>query len=203
MKIIKEHIEFNYPDSYLNKNMKITDISKKFISGGITQKIIVLLFVCLSFFAVTVHENKGYAAENSGLSVRLVPENPGAREMINVMLNSFSFNIDAVETSVYLDGKLLKKEIGLKTFDFSSKDLGEESILKITSKKRDGSTATKIISIVPSSVDLVYELNNPHVPFGYLGKSTAISNSALTIYAFPNLVNTNGQRLSKDSLVYT
>jgi hypothetical protein len=184
--------------------MKKKEMFRYFINKSSLQKLIVFLFACVYIFGFTNYENKSHAAGNfDSVDIRMNPESPGPQEEVTISLNSFSFNINKAETSVYLNNKFVKKAIGLKVFKFTTSGLGKESLLRFDILQNDGEMVTEEVSIVPTSVSLVYEISNPHTPSGYLGKSTAISNSALTIHAFPNFVNTSGKKLNKDSLVYT
>jgi hypothetical protein len=184
--------------------MKKKEMFRYFINKSSLQKLIVFLFACVYIFGFTNYENKSHAAGNfDSVDIRMNPESPGPQEEVTISLNSFSFNINKAETSVYLNNKFVKKAIGLKVFKFTTSGLGKESLLRFDILQNDGEMVTEEVLIVPTSVSLVYEISNPHTPSGYLGKSTAISNSALTIHAFPNFVNTSGKKLNKDSLVYT
>jgi hypothetical protein len=164
-----------------------------------------LIFFISFFFLISAIFHQELSAQQLGIDsmeVTLVPEVPGANEEVKVRLNSYSFNIDSSEITVVVNGKIKQKEIGLKTLYFKTGDFGKKTDLKIIVKKVDGGIIEKSYSITPAEVDLIYQISNPHIPFGYKGKSTLLSNSELTVFAFPTLVNVGGQTISSDSLIY-
>jgi hypothetical protein len=166
---------------------------------------IILLISFFSLFFIFFNFEK-INAEEIGLNTLemiLIPEVPGANEKVTVKLNSYSFDINSSEISVVVNNEVIRKEIGLNKFFFTTGDFGKLTNLKIIIKKVNGGIIEKDYSIIPAEVDLIYELTNPHKPFGYKGKSTLLSNSELTVFAFPSLINTRGQTISKDSLIYT
>lgn len=165
---------------------------------------VILLLPILSLFFIFFNFEK-IKAEEIGLNtleMTLIPEIPGANEKVTVKLNSYSFDINSSEISVIVNGKVIQREIGLKKFFFTTSDFGKLTNLKIIIKKVNGGIIEKNYSIIPAEVDLIYELTNPHKPFGYKGKSTLLSNSELIVFAFPSLVDGKGQTISKDSLIY-
>ncbi len=162
--------------------------------------IIILLFSYsfINFFSVKV-----YAIEEIGnLKVTMVPENPQANETVRVRISSFSFDMNKVETSIFINDKLIKREIGIKEFEFQAEDLGQETVVLIIVRINGQVEVVRKISIRPANVDLIYELNNPHRPFMYQGKSVPVSNSAVTVFAFPRIINKGGKTIAKESLVY-
>lgn len=170
-----------------------------------SKKSSILFFILASIFSFLFSFQESYSQEMglNSLEMTMVPEIPKANEKVKVKLNSYSFDVNSSEISVIINDVIIHKEIGLKTFFFTTGDLGKVTNLKILIKKLDGDIIEKNYSIVPSEVDLVYELENSHIPFGYKGKSTLLSNSNLTVYAFPSLVDSKGQNFSKNSLIYT
>jgi hypothetical protein len=133
----------------------------------------------------------------------MFPQKPGPNETVKVKLKSYTFNLDSAETEVIINGKVLKKAIGLKSFEFKTGKAGQNIKVLINSQKLNGDIISKEINLNPGLVSLVYELSNPHRPFGYQGKSTAISNSELDVFAIPNLVDKNGKRYDEKTLIYT
>ena len=179
-------------------NIKIFFLKFKKIS-------VIFLILILSFFYLFLNFEIIKAEELglNSLEMILVPEIPGANEKVKVKLNSYSFDINSSEITIVINNKIIEQEIGLKTFFFTTGDFGNNTELKIIIKKINGGIIEKKYSIIPAEVDLIYELTNPHKPFGYKGKSTLLSNSELTVFAFPSLVNAYGQTIASDSLIYT
>jgi hypothetical protein len=136
------------------------------------------------------------------MEVTLVPEIPRANEKVKVKLVSYSFDINSSEMEISVNGKVIKKEVGLKKFYFNTGNVGEETKLKIVVTKNTGEIITKEYTLIPAEVDLIYELEKPHKPFGYKGKSTPLSHSNLTVFAFPTLLDKNGNIIPKEKLIY-
>ena len=190
-------------------NIKKSKVQVKVKAFNIRKKILKNIFLLLifslafSFFSLSRNIYAEPAMDLDTMEILTIPRYPGPNQEVSVSLNSHSFDINTVEITVLIDGKILDKKIGLKKFTFKTKGIGRSTNIIIKAKKISGKVHTEKLVITPADVDLVYELKNPYKPFGYLGKSTYLSNSELAIFAFPNIVDKNGRRIPKKSLVYT
>ncbi len=162
------------------------------------------LLLSVFFFGKGAYTASGYSIPGiDSIVVKMVPENPRPNQEVSVSLTSYTFDINSAETTVLINGKVFKKGIGLREFNFRAPALSKTLKLSIISRKIDGGEVVESFNIKPSVVDLVYQLDNPYKPFGYRGRAEAISNSALTIFAIPTLYGSNGKKFSKNSLIYT
>lgn len=172
---------------------------KNFLKFG-TVNLLLLSFISFVFLGLEDISAKEIGLDS--MEITLVPETPGANEKVKVSVNSYSFDLNSSEVSFFIDGEIIKKDIGIKTFYFTTGDFGEKTNLKIIVKKVSGGIIEENYSIKPAEVDLIYQLKDPYVPFGYKGKSTLLSNSELTVFAFPVLINEKGETIPKKSLIY-
>lgn len=141
-------------------------------------------------------------AKNNEIECRLSPSYPSAYEPFEVNLSSNYFNLDSAEVSFYVDNVLIKKGFGLRKFDFYTLGIGRKINIRVEVKKNSGEIEKKELVVNPAEVSLVYQVVEPHRPFGYLGKSVALSDSQLNIYAFTNFLDNNGKEINSEELIY-
>ncbi len=157
-------------------------------------KILFFLFLIFSPFL-------SFSSPIAFVNIEVIGSNPMPGNRVDIYLDSVTFDLDTSENSFYLNGKLFDKGIGLKKINIEIKDFKPIEI-KVESLTMDGQLITGEKILYPAGVDIVYELNNPYRPINYKGKSYAVSSSALTLYAFPDIFDENGRRYSNNNLVY-
>lgn len=124
------------------------------------------------------------------------PENPGPNELVGVNIENYSQNLDAIEITWLLDGKVQQKGVGLKTFQFKTKGLGSVSTVKISA-----SAFSKEISIRPTGLDILWQTNN-YVPPFYKGKSLYTYQSLAQVVTMPSFVTSSGAMIDPKTLIY-
>ncbi len=170
------------------------------VSRGIFYKFI-LFFIFALLSPLHFIFAQGYFQDDE-LKYTMLPNYPGAYEHVNIELKSNYFDLDSSEVSYFLDGKLVDKQIGLHNITFKTKGIGQKSEIKLVIKKYNGEIKTKIIKVIPAEVFLTYEIIKPYRPIGYLGKSIALSDSELRIFAFADMVDENQKRIDPANLIY-
>ncbi len=158
-----------------------------------------LVFLAVMFFVLFASVAGAFSKQ---LEYKLTPAYPGSNEKVEVNLSSNYFDLDGSNTTVFLDGKKYLQKLGLKNFDFKTKDFGKKTIIKIKVEKYDGGIEEREFVVKPAEVELTYQVKNPFRPFGYLGKSLALSDSELTIYAFTNFYDDFGNKIDPKTLIY-
>ena len=137
----------------------------------------------------------------SDISISMTPENPGPNQTVLVSVTSFITNINAAKITWVLNGKVAKSGTGVKTFSFTSGNIGVTTTLGITVVTSEGQTIQNTIRIKPSTVDLVWQSESYTPPF-YKGKALFSLQNKITFIAIPHITNGSGVEISPKNLVY-
>lgn len=162
-----------------------------------------VLFLILALFLVGGGAlNAQISGKASSVSMEAVPQTPGPFERVLVRLSSFSIDLNRSNISWFINGKLIKKGIGEKTFSFTTGGVGETS--KISASVSSGilGSVAQTISFTPSEVDLLWEAIGVYTPPFYKGKALPTPQSLIKVIAFPHLKISGGNEIKNNSLVY-
>lgn len=153
-----------------------------------------ILFICALFFFT---HSTLWAQTVDSSQLTATPKQPGAYESVMVRLESYSSNLNTLEVTWSLDGKVQKKGIGEKDFQFTTEGLGSVSTVTVST-----SEFTKSITLRPAELDIVWQTNT-YVPPFYKGKALDGRQSSMEFIALPSLFNTNGTLIDPKTLTYT
>ncbi len=134
------------------------------------------------------------------LSIAAKPAFPQPGQNFTVEAKSFSFDASAANFRWTLNGKALASGAGQTSVNLIAGAVGSVMKIDVSATSPAGQTFSKSITINIAGVDLVA---NPftYAPALYRGSPLASANSAVEVYAVPQLYS-GGARLSGDSLVY-
>lgn len=134
------------------------------------------------------------------LEIKTVPENPGPSEMVRVSIESYLTDLSKATISWTLNGKVVDRGIGRKSFSFQNGPSGKTTRLTISIATNAGENVTKELSWDPIGLTILWEADTYTPPF-YKGKALLTAQANVKSVAIPD--NTNGQNaLSAGSLVY-
>ncbi len=162
---------------------------------------VILLLICTlpSFSAAQNLESLG--GQSGALSIRTVPAHPAPRQLVTVIIESFSVDLDRAHISWFLNNNLAKEAAGQKTFSFKTGSPGSVSNILIVVQTLEGETVQETLNIRPASVDVLWEAVSYTPPF-YKGKSLYPFQGTAKVVALPNIVTAGGGTLSAKNLVY-
>jgi len=159
--------------------------------------LLLIIFILSIFFIPTFY----ILAQNEDVFIEMTPEIPGPNQEVILNIVSYTADLDRAQIFWYLNDKLLSSGTGKKTFSFTTKGVGETSVVDIVIKPQNISRVDKNIKITPSEVDILWETDG-YVPSFYKGKSLPSSEGVIKVVAFPNLTTSNGTKLQSNDLVY-
>ncbi len=162
---------------------------------------LVILGTILGVFAISSSPMSANAQINQSgvvdnLTIRTVPKYPGPFETVTMVVEDYSQDLNKIDIAWTLNGKVEKRGIGSKQFQFKTSGLGTVSNLSINI---GGEVRT--IAIRPTKVDLIWQADTFTPPF-YLGKALHSNQDPITVVALPFFVNSQGSRLNPDTLIY-
>lgn len=138
----------------------------------------------------------------AAFSINMSPAHPRPGELVNLEAETFSVDLNAADISWSVDGKVLKKGIGQKTFSVVAGSLGSATKVSVTASEPDGYVLAQEVVLRPAQVDLLWQANSYTPPF-YKGKALLPFQGTALIAAVPRMVNESGKPLPASSLIYT
>lgn len=130
----------------------------------------------------------------------LTPEYPGPYQEVVIKLDSYTTKLDSNTISWFVDGKLVTKGVGLRTFTVTSGAIGSQKVVTASVLASNGYVTQQKIVIAPAAVDLIWQALSYTPPF-YKGKALIPHQGAVIVSAEPTLYQ-GGKRIPSSQLVY-
>ena len=134
-------------------------------------------------------------------TVKISPKTPKPYEEVVIDLVSFRINLDRSNISWHINNILQSSGVGDKRFSFKTGRAGSLSSVDIEVIAEGGKIFNKTIDIRPADVSLVWQAETYTPPF-YKGRALPSSDATIKIIAFPNIVTSDGVRISSKNLAY-
>lgn len=149
--------------------------------------------------------NITFDIENTGvkeqISFSVKPSVPRPNQLVTAEIASYSSDLNRLQISWYLNGTLIKKEIGAVKQQFQVGEIGQQTKLRIVILKSDGTTLEKNYSFRPAEVDLISEAQTFTPPF-YEGAAYYAKQATVKVSAMPQVLDKNGKYVDPSNLVY-
>jgi hypothetical protein len=166
------------------------------------KKFLFILIILFSIgFSTEAQESGLPAVFQEQWTLDVDPEVPGTNQKVNLSVRSYlsDFNNSLIEW--FINNQFIDGGIGMKTFSFTTGEVGETKKITVKVTKKDGSVLTKDKVFSPGSVELVFQAFN-YVPPFYKGKSVFTHESSAIITAIPRISNGAGGFIPKERLTY-
>ncbi|MBX4210601.1 hypothetical protein KW783_01365 [Candidatus Parcubacteria bacterium] len=159
--------------------------------------LVIFLSVIILFFSIK------NANAQVGPSVNLIvtPQSVAPNQNVTFSVESFSFDINSATVSWYINGKLIKKAVGEKTFNVTVGKAGTATIVLAHIVATSGIVVDKTVTLRPNTVNLIWEAKTYTPPF-YKGKALFTFQSDVRFSALATIIGKNG-RISPQNLIYT
>jgi hypothetical protein len=141
-----------------------------------------------------------YASISAKINVN--PSNPTPKSNVTLTLESYSFDVDTAMITWKVDGKVITKGEGEKSFVLQTGNVGEANTVSVIAQTADGSSLEQRITITPSSVVLLFESPKSYVPVLYEGRSLPSVGGVVRVTALPQ-ISDNGIPVSPSTLAYS
>ncbi len=166
-------------------------------------KIFFTLLLAAGFLPFTSHAQSlsPLTELNNLLSIDIVPHTPRANEKVTISIQSFRSDLNKADIAWFLNGDLKESGKGLRTFSFTVGRLGTVSKVEVVIKPIVGDIYSKVITIAPADVDLVWQTYN-YVPPFYKGRALYSYDSPISIVALPSFIKNDGTTATANTLIY-
>lgn len=135
------------------------------------------------------------------ISFSVTPSVPRPNQLVTAEIASYSSDLNRLQISWYLNGTLIKKEIGATKQQFQVGEIGQQTKLKIVILKSNGTTLEKNYSFRPAEVDLISESQTFTPPF-YEGAAYYAKQATVKVSAMPQVLDKNGKYIDPSNLSY-
>lgn len=158
----------------------------------IIRRYFLRVIVCVSLtamlcgaFSIAYAQTVGVTALD--INMEFDPENPRPNQQVTASLVSYTINLNNQDISWFVNRQLIKREAGLTSFTFNSGAAGSTTTVE-AQIIADGQTISKVATLQPSAVDILWEANT-YVPPFYKGKKLPTRQADITLTAMPQFQN--------------
>jgi len=145
-----------------------------------------LLIGTISLYRISQAENQ-IEIQDSEISVETSPNNPGSYENVTINISSYATDLNKAIITWQTGGGTVLSGIGKTSYSFKTGAPDTINIINISIQPVGSmSTITKTINIVPTEVEIMWEVISSYVPPFYKGKALPISGSLIKAVAIPN-----------------
>ncbi len=162
------------------------------------KKIIVTLIALVTLS--TLSFSSAYAQTDA--TIILSPKNPEPKSFVTLEIESYSFNVNTATITWEIGGKVILQGQGETILKLRTGNVGESSVVTVTSDTAGGLQVKQSITITPSSVVLLYEAPKSYVPLLYEGRSLPSTGASVRVSALPS-ISDSGVLLSPSNLSYS
>lgn len=127
---------------------------------------------------------------SADIILSLSPAYPGPREQVSVSAQTYSFDVNTVSLSWYVNGKLVKSGKGATDITVTTGAIGTPTTINITASQPT-THYEKSLTIWPSELDVMWHANT-YTPVGYRGKALPVRGSTVTLVALPSFAAGRG-----------
>jgi len=131
------------------------------------------------------------------LDVTFTPQSPSVGEKVSMTVKNVVKDLNRIQITWSLDGKIVKQGIGEKNFEFNLGSMGSVSSVTVSA-----GGLSKNVQIRPTDIDLVWETDGYAPPF-YKGKTLRVFQGNVRLVAIPHFITPGGSALDRKKLVYT
>lgn len=139
--------------------------------------------------------------DESDITLKVSPENPGAFQTVTFSVSSFLFNANSQMITWSVDGKTARSGLGVTTFSVETKAIGTTTTVGMTLDV-GGETIRKTVVLRPAEIDLLWESANGYAPPFYRGRILPTKESSVRVVAIPS-VKAGSTALKASDFTYT
>lgn len=132
----------------------------------------------------------------------LTPQNPAPYELVNIKLESYSF--DPARSSIIwsVNNKIIKSGYGETSVSLKTGKEGSQTIIRVTAITNDSQKYEAGITLTPQNIDLVWEATESYTPPFYKGKALPGEGSLVKITAIPSFYS-GTRKIPAENLSYS
>lgn len=137
----------------------------------------------------------------SSVFISTVPQYPKPGDTVQIYAQSVFYDLPQTNNTWTVNGKVVAQGIGVTEGSFVAGALGSRNVI-VFQANSDTSNASARKTIIPTEIDLLYESDSLVPPF-YRGRALPSEGSSVRVLAMPRFLNSSGNPVSQNSLIYT
>ncbi|MFZ2769648.1 MAG: hypothetical protein WAZ50_00795 [Minisyncoccia bacterium] len=137
---------------------------------------------------------------SSGVTLVAFPNIPGPNTPVNISIQSTTIDLETANIDWIVNKQNYKSGVGLKEIDVTTGPSGVKTTVQVNVSSQSG-YVQKTIEFTSSDIDLLW-MGRGYVPPFYKGKTLWGAQTLITFTAIPHVLNSNGQELNPNSLIY-
>src|SRR3989344_4791386 len=153
--------------------------------------ILLLFWGGIFVFPFSTYAQQDDALVSKDILFSLSPAYPGPREEVHVSAKTYSFDINTVSLSWYVNGKLVTSGKGITEITVTTGSIGTPTTIQVTERPPTGTRYDKTLTLWPSDLEVLWHANT-YTPPGYRGKALPVRGSTITYTALPLMAAETG-----------
>lgn len=141
-------------------------------------------------------------AQSTGINISISPLNPHPGDLLNIRVISSETDLNRADITWVINGILAVSGTGETKFATIAGPVGTHYKIEVVVKTQNGKVMRDVAVVRPQEIDFLWRANTYTPPF-YKGKALASSASQVVITAMPNMIDTQGNVLDPQKLIYT
>ncbi len=160
---------------------------------------VAVVLLSLLIFTPTVF---GQSTLGTGVTVSMDPQMPAPGQMVTIMVESFSTDLNQATFTWLVNGVVKKQGKAIKTFTLTAGAVGSTQMVEVDIDTKDIGNVAKRLVVAPAGVEVIEQADSSVPPF-YKGKALSSPQGQVILIALPTLVTQSGRRLSSAEIVFT
>ena len=153
--------------------------------------ILLLFWGGIFVFPFSTYAQQDDALVSKDILLSLSPAYPGPREEVHVSAKTYSFDVNTVSLSWYVNGKLVTSGKGITEITVTTGAIGIPTTIQVTASPPTGTRYDKTLTLWPSDLEVLWHANT-YTPPGYRGKALPVRGSTITYTALPLMAAETG-----------
>lgn len=166
----------------------------------ITTLLIFLVLLSIVYVPQYSFSSNEISVADTDITATTFPDNPEPYQTVSIKLTSYATDLNKAFIEWRIGSGIVLSGYGKTNYSFDAGGPNTTTTFTVRITPAGGDKITKIISINPSEIEIVWEGLDSYAPPFYKGKSFATSGSTIRAVA---IANTSATKKGKGSIVYT
>lgn len=166
-----------------------------------TLAVLVVCAVAAAYLPEQVRAQFSIPGAENAVSISLSPQYPPPQSTARLTLRSSLYDLDSSSVTWTVNGTEVARGDAVTSIDVKTGPLGSKTEVRADVTVADG-TASAAMTVVPTSVDLLWE-SDSYIPPFYDGRALPSAGSRVRLVALTHFVRPGGGEVPADQIVFT
>jgi hypothetical protein len=160
------------------------------------------LIALITLMPLVASAQLGLVGLETSVVIVMSPQNPGPHQDVQLTAQSSVFDLSHSDLTWRANGKVIGSGTGATRVSITTGGFGSESDVTVDVIGINNTIASASATIIPTSLDLLYESDAYAPPF-YQGRTLPSPGSSLVLQAMPHFFRPSGAAVAASDLTYT